>query len=155
MKTTMKLFAASLKEMILIYFFSFILINFIAYVIFTLILKIPYEEFLQRNWIILVFVPLIQAIIQPLINKNGLLTVEKTEKSEIIVGKIETLLKKMDYCEKKRDSKSTQYAYNKKWKQILHILFNGNITLNIDADSIKIYGKKNILGQLEHKLRFE
>ena len=65
MTIEIKYYKASIPVMFKITLISFALLNGLAYLIFTILLKTPFEELFSRNWIILVFIPLTQGLIRP------------------------------------------------------------------------------------------
>ena len=68
-----KLFAPSVIEMVYLTIMMLILLNGFILLMFPLILKISYFETFKRSWIILLFVPILTGIMQPLTNRDGLL----------------------------------------------------------------------------------
>lgn len=152
MRIEKKLLKVSLLEMVQISLTALTLIIFFAYVIFTVILKSPFVEIFQKVGMIFILVPLTQGIIQPLINRTVLLTIESNEKSEAIRRKIDELLIHLKYRETKRNDNFTFYDYNTKWKRIINSPFNMDVKIAIDKESIRIYGKNITLNQIESKL---
>ena len=148
-KTVLKV---SLVEMIQITMAGLVFMNLMAYVIFTLILQTPFREIFHRSGMIFFLVPLIQGILQPLINRPILLTIESNEKYDIIRRKIEELLIHLKYRAIESKDNYTFYNYTAKWKRIINSPFNMAVKTTSENESIRIYGKGIILNQIESKL---
>lgn len=155
MKIELKLFPTSIKEILIFSLLLLLLINGLAYLIFTVILGLPFSELFSKSWIILVFVPLIQGIIQPLSNRNGLLTIGKIVKSERMDRKLIELMNKVNYLEISRNENYSLFDNKIGWKRKANRLFSGKVKVMYENDSISIYGKKIILNRIENYLRID
>ena len=80
MDITKKLNAISIREMVIISSTLLLLLNGFAYLIFTLIFKISFNEIFAKTWIILIFSPLILGVIQLVMNLDGILTIDSKDK---------------------------------------------------------------------------
>ena len=155
MKIELKLFPTSIKEMLTFTLFLLMLLNGLAYLIFTVIMGLSFSELFSRSWIILVFVPLIQGIIQSVSNRNGLLTIGKIVKSERMDKKIIELMNKINYLEISRDENYSLFDNKIGWKRKLNRMFSGKIKVIHENDTIHIYGKRIILNRIESYVRID
>jgi len=126
-------------------------LNLIIYLIFTVVFKKPFHELFGKIWVILIFSPLLSGILQPVINRNGSLTIEGIDDPELLQRKIEELIRQFEYIEIVKKAETTSYAHRLKWERTI---FKGRIIMKIGKDSLQIDGKKNILDRIETKLIF-
>ncbi|WP_372751514.1 hypothetical protein [Labilibaculum sp.] len=152
MTIEIKYYKASIPAMFKIALISFVLLNGLAYLIFTILLKTPFEELFGKNWIILVFVPLTQGLIQPLVDKKGIMTIKNSINFENISEKIESILVEKGYQEISRDNNSSTFEKISKIKKITN-LHRGKITINYRENSILIVGQKILLNLIESKIK--
>ena len=148
---TKKFFKPSIKEMLLLSAVQLVVLNLIIYLIFTVVFKKPFHELFGKIWIILVFSPLLSGILQPVINRNGSLTIEGTDDPQLLQKKIEELIRQFEYIEITKEAEATCYAHRLKWERTI---FKGMIKMKIGKDSLQIDGKKNLLDRIETKLIF-
>jgi len=153
MKTQTKLNKVSVIEMIKLVLLGLFLLNGIAYLIFTLILKMPFIELFSRSWGILIFAPLIQGIGQSYMNRNGTLQIESNNKSKIVIEKIEELLIRKGYQSIGRDKDQLIFDYKSKWSRFIN-LNKGVVRISINANSMNIFGGRNILYLIETKVKY-
>jgi cell division protein FtsW (lipid II flippase) len=148
-----KLFAPSLTEMVYFTVMMLILLNGSILLLFPLILNLSFIATFQKSWIILLFVPLLTGIMQPLTNRDGLLTLKGIQDPQAIQLKLAELLKHFDYLETARNEHSINLDYRTKWKRFMHF-YKGEVSISIEKDEIKISGKKQILDFIETKMLF-
>ena len=153
MKTQTKLNNVSVIEMIKLIFLLLLLFNGVAYLIFTLILKMPFNELFSRSWVILIFVPLIQGIGQSFMNRNGTLLIESNDKSKIVIEKIEELLNQKGYQLIGQDENQLIFDYKSKWSRFVN-LNRGIVKISINENSMNIFGGRNILYLIETKVKY-
>ena len=153
MRTQTKLNNVSVIEMIKLIFLLLLLFNGIAYLIFTLILKMPFNELFSRSWIILIFVPLIQGIGQSFMNRNGTLLIESNDKSKIVIEKIEELLNQKGYQLIGQDENQLIFDYKSKWSRFVN-LNRGIVKISINENSMNIFGGRNILYLIGTKMKY-
>ena len=153
MKTQTKLSKVSVIEMIKLIFLLLLLFNGVAYLIFTLILKMPFNELFSRSWVILIFVPLIQGIGQSFMNRNGTLLIESNSKSKIVIEKIEELLDRKGYQSIEQDKNQLIFDYKSKWSRFVN-LNRGIVKISINENSMNIFGGRNILYLIETKVKY-
>jgi hypothetical protein len=148
-----KFLAPSAMEMVFYSIMMLILLNGSIWLIFALLLKLTYFETFQKAWIILIFIPLLTGIIQPLSNRDGLLTMKGIMDPQTLQKKLAELLKHFDYVETGKDDRSVYLDYRTQWKRFMH--FNkGQVRISIEQDEIQMSGKKQILDFLETKMLF-
>lgn len=153
MKTQTKLNKVSVIEMIKLIFLLLLLLNGVAYLIFTLILKMPFNELFSRSWVILIFVPLIQGIGQSFMNRNGTLQIESNNESKIVIEKIEELLNRKGYQSISQDKNQLIFDYKSKWSRFVN-LNKGVVKISIDGNSVNIFGGRNILYLIGTKIKY-
>jgi hypothetical protein len=153
MKTQTRLDKVSVIEMIKLILLLLVLLNGVAYMIFTLILKMPFNELFSRSWVILIFVPLIQGIGQSFMNRNGTLQIESNNKSKIVIEKIEELLNRKGYQLIGRDENQLIFDYKSKWRRFVN-LNRGIVKISINENSMNIFGGRNILYLIETKVKY-
>lgn len=138
--------------MFLISIISLIILNGLAFLVYTLILQLPYIELLNKTWIILILMPLFQGIVQALINRNGMLTIE-SPKLQIINNKIEELLSLNAYVETNRTDNSATFEFLAKWKKIFSVI-NNKVIIKNEENLVVISGKRTILKRIESKIKW-
>jgi len=153
MKIEKKLGKVSFTEMMLYFLAGLLLLNGISYFIFTLIFNKPFDELFSKVWIILIFGPLIQSIIHPLMNRNVSLKIESKDKSPIVWAKILELLKRKEYEEIERTNSNLVFDFIKRWKRVIN-MNQGKVKLSMNEDFINVSGKRNILYQIEAKVKY-
>jgi hypothetical protein len=148
-----KFFVPSVMEMLFYSLMMLILLNGSILLVFTLLSKLTYFAIFQKAWIILIFIPLLTGIVQPLTNRDGLLTLKGVKDLQALQLKHGELLKHFDYIETGRDDHSIYLDYRTNWKRFMH--FNkGQVRISIGQDEVQVYGKKQILDFLETKMLF-
>jgi hypothetical protein len=145
-------YKASISEMILLSIVMLILLNGLVFLIFTLIFQVPFIELFNKTWIILIFIPLFQGIIQPLINRKGLLKIENNN-LQIVNKKIEELLSLKGYIKTSENNNYDTFEFKSNWKKIYSIP-NHQVTVKTDESFIEITGKRNVLMSLESKIKW-
>jgi hypothetical protein len=153
MKTQTKLNKVTVIEIIKLIFLLLLLFNGVVYLIFTLILKMPFIELFSRSWIILIFVPLIQGIGQSFMNRNGTLLIESNDKSKIVIEKIEELLNRKGYQSIGQDKNQLIFDYKSKWSRIVN-LNRGIVKISLNEYSLNIFAGRNILYLIETKIKY-
>ncbi|HZK94512.1 MAG TPA: hypothetical protein VFC67_09920 [Prolixibacteraceae bacterium] len=153
MKIEKQLGKVSFTEMILYFLAGLLLLNGISYFIFILIFNKPFDELFSKVWIILIFVPLTQSIIQPLMNRDVRLKIESKDKSPIVWAKIVELLKQKEYQEIERTNRSLVFDFQKRWKRVFN-MNQGKVKLSMNEGYIDISGKRNILYLIEAKVKY-
>ena len=148
-----KLFAPSAAEMAYYTIMMLILLNGFILLMFPLILRISYFETFKRSWIILLFVPILTGIGQPLINRDGLLMLKGLMDQQALQLKLAAALKHFDYLETGRDEHTLFLDYSTKWKRFMHF-YKGQVRISVVQDEIHVSGKKQILDFLETKMLF-
>ena len=154
MKIEKKLGKVSLTEIMLYFLAGLLLLNGTSYFIFTLIFNKPFDELFSKVWIILVFVPMIQSIIQPLMNRDVRLKIESKDKSPIVWAKIVDLLKHKEYQEIERTNNNLVFDFQKRWKRVIN-MNQGKVKLSVNENFINVTGKRNILYQIECKVKYD
>jgi len=148
---TKKFDQPSVKEILLLSVVELLVLNLIVYMIFTVVFKKPYTELFGKIWVILVFSPLLSGILQPVINRNGSLTIEGTVEPELLQKSVAGFIRQFEYIEIAKEAETTSYAHRLKWERTI---FKGKIKMKIGKDSLQIEGKKNLLDRIETKLIF-
>ena len=154
MTIEIKYYKASIPVMFKITLISFALLNGLAYLIFTILLKTPFEEVFSRNWIILVFVPLTQGLIQPLVDRKGIMTIKNSTNFENLSEKVESILVEKGYQEISRDNNSSTFEKKSKLKKVTN-LHGGKIIIDYRENSILIVGQKVLLNLIESKIKWD
>jgi len=142
----------SLTEMVIYLIVGLLLLNGIAYFIFTLLFNIPFDELFSKAWIILLFVPLIQGIIHPLMNRDVTLKIE-SDKSEIVCDKIVELLKQKEYQLIEQISCTSVFDFKERWKRIIN-MNQGKVKISMNENFVTVIGKRNILYLIETKVKY-
>jgi len=154
MKIQKKFDMVSFSEIILYSLSVFILLNGICYLIFTLIFKTPFIELFGILWIGLIFYPVVIGIVVPFANRNATLTIESQDKSQIVWDKIAELLKHKEYQEIERTKDSLVFDFLKRGKRFMY-LNKGRVKMSNNENSINVTGNRNILYQIECKVKYD
>ena len=152
MEIEKKLGKVSFTEMILYFLAGLLLLFGFSYLIFTLIFNKPFDELFSKVWIILIFVPLIQSIIHPLMNRDIMLKIE-SEKSQIVCDKIVELLKQRQYQQIEQIKCTSVFNFKERWKRIIN-MNQGKVKLSMNENLVTIIGKRNILYLIETKVKY-
>jgi len=102
----------------------------------------------------LLLIPLTQGLFQALINRNGLIKIESTDKSQVVFAKIEELLKQNGYREIEQNSGNSLFEYRTYWKTIIN-MNRGKVKILHNEAFIEVFGKRNLLNRIEIKVRFD
>ena len=153
MKIEKKLGKVSYTEMILYFLAGLLLLNGFSYLIFTVIFNKPFDELFSKVWIILIFVPLIQSIIHPLMNRDVRLKIESKDRSPVVWAKIVDLLKHKKYQEIEQTNSHIVFDFQKRWKRVVN-MNQGKVKLSMNEGYIDISGKRNILYLIEAKVKY-
>lgn len=151
---TKTLYKPSIIEMILISLVLLTLLNGLALLIYTFILKISFSTLFAKTWIILLLIPMSQGIFQALINRNGLIKIESTDKSLVVFLRIEELLKQNGYKEIEQNAGNSFFEYRTFWKMIFN-MNRGKVKIVHNEALVEVFGKRNLLYRIETKLRFD
>lgn len=154
MKITKTLYKPSIIEMILISLVLLTLLNSLAPLIYTFIFKISFSSLFAKTWIILLLIPMSQGIFQVLINRNGLVKIECTDKSLVVFSKIKELLKRNGYKEIEQNAGNSLFEYGTFWKMILN-MNRGKVKILHSEAFVEVFGKRNLLYQIETKVKFD
>lgn len=142
----------SLTEVVIYLIVGLLLLNGITYFIFTLLFNIPFDELFSKVWIILLFVPLIQSIIHPLMNRDVTLKIE-SDKSEIVCDKIAELLKQKEYQLIEQIRCASVFDFKERWKRIIN-MNQGKVKLSMNENFVTVIGKRNIIYLIETKVKY-
>jgi len=153
MKIEKKLGKVSFTQMMLYFFAGLLLLMGLSYIIFTLIFNKPFDEFFSKVWIILILAPLIQSVIQPLMNRDVILKIESKDKSTIVWDKIADLLKHKEYQIIERANSNLVFDFIKRWKRVIN-MNQGKVKLSMNENFINVTGKRNILYQIEAIVKY-
>jgi hypothetical protein len=154
MKVTKTLYKPSIIEMILISLVLLTLLNGLALLIYTFIFKISFSTLFAKTWIILLLIPLTQGIFQALVNRNGLLKIESTDKSLILFSKIKELLNQKGYKEIEQNTMNSLFEYRTLWKMIIN-MNRGKVKILHNEGIVEVFGKRNLLHQIETMVKFD
>ena len=149
-----KLNNVSIPEMLIISLTLLLLLNGFAYLIFTLIFKISFNELFAKTWIILIFTPLILGVIQSFMNLDGILTIDTQDKTNIVLLKIEALLKQREYEVIKSNNGNSILEYKTIWKRLIS-LNRGKVTISNTKGIIEISGNRDVLFRIVTKLKYD
>ena len=147
-----KLDKVSISEILIISLAFFLILNGLAYLVFTLIFSLPFGELFSKTWIIFILFPLMEGIILPYGNRNGLLKIDGTDKSENILTKIKELLYQKEYQVIETKNGILSFEYKTAWKWIVN-LNKGRVNVYLHKSFVEISGKQSILRHLETKLK--
>jgi hypothetical protein len=148
------LYKPSIIEMILISLVLITLLNSLAYLIYSVIFKMTFSDLFAKTWIILLFIPLSQGIFQAMVNRNGLLKIESTDKSRLVFTKIEELLNQKGYKEIEQNAMNSLFEYRSLWKMIIN-MNGGKVKILHNEAAIEVFGKRNLLYRIETMLKFD
>jgi len=154
MKIKKTLYKPSIIEIILISLVLLTLLNGLAFLIYSVVLKISFSDLFAKTWIILLLIPLSQGIFQALVNRNGLLKIESTEESLILFSKIKELLNQKGYKEIEQNTLNSLFEYRTFWEMIIN-MNRGKIKLLHNEAVVEVFGKRNLLYQIETMLKFD
>lgn len=152
MKIKKKFNRVSIAEVAVTTLTSLVLLNGLIYLIFTVLLKMPFDQLFEKIWTILLLIPLSHGIIQSSTNRNGVLTIKSSNKTDIVLSRIEESLNQKEYQIIQKNNGQSIYEYKTTRKKLSN-LHKGNVVLNSDEGFIEVLGKRDILNPLEKELR--
>ncbi len=154
MDFTKKLDKVSIPEMAITSLILFLLLNGLACLIFTLLFKIPFLDLFNKTWIILIFTPLSLGVIHSFMNIDGIITIKSQDKTNILLLKVEELLKSREYHVIESNSGKSIFEYKTLWKKLIG-LNKGRVIISQTSDTIEISGNRNILFLTESILKYD
>ena len=144
----------SFTEMILYFLAGLLLLFGFSYLIFTLIIGTPFGEIFDNSWMNLITTPILLGILLPFLDRTLTLTIESKDKSQIVWAKIVELLKRKEYEEIESTNNNLVFDYIKRWKRVIN-MNQGKVKLSMNEDFINVTGKRNILYQIECKVKYD
>jgi len=150
-----KLFKVSIKEILLITLILMIIVSFLFYVYSLISQKFIFNEILQKPSSLMIFVLLIQVVIQGFRHRKGLLIIKDIDKPENVKRTIQELLNRLDYIETSKENSSTFFEFKTKWKRTIELFYKGNIRIEHDINSMKIFGRRPIINHIETELKLD
>ena len=154
MKTTKTLYKPSIIEMILISLVLLTLLIGLAFLIYSVVLKMSFSDLFAKTWIILLLIPLSQGIFQALVNRNGLIKIESTDKSQVVFTKIKKLLNQKDYKEIEQNSMNSLFEY-RTYRKVIINMNRGKVKILHNEAVVEVFGKRNLLYRIETMLKFD
>jgi len=154
MQITKKFDKVPITEMVLYTIAGLLLLFGFSYLIFTMILRTPFGEIFANSWTNLILTPIFLGIILPFVDRTLTLTIESKDKSQIVWAKIVELLKRKEYEEIERTNDCLVFDYKKRRKRFFN-LNQGKVKLSMNEDFINVTGKRNILYQIECKVKYD
>ncbi|MCU4175748.1 hypothetical protein [Carboxylicivirga sp. N1Y90] len=149
MNKDIKLFKASLKDMMKLFLFNFIIISSFFFLITIVIMDKSFDELSLSTLLYLLIYPIIIGLTQSFVNRNGVITIEN--KDGIVSERkiIESLLDEMNYEKNFNDNTSTQYSQKSRLKKLFNLLIDERLRVTYEKDTIIVLSRKRILERLE------
>ena len=154
MKTTKTLYKPSIIEMILISLVLLTLLNGLAFLIYSVVLKMSFSDLFAKTWIILLLIPLSQGIFQALVNRNGLIKIESMDKSRVVFTKIKELLNHKGYKEIEQNTMNSLFEY-RTYRKVIINMNRGKVKILHNEAVVEVFGKRNLLYRIETMLKFD
>jgi hypothetical protein len=139
------------RKDILLYFL-FVISLYIIVLIPALIIFGAKAIFNESN-IIWIFYPGLLTWIHTAVNKNGVLIISGFDNMAPVIGSIETGALKLDYLVTQNTSTAIIFDKKNKWGRFFNVFIRENLKVTLEEDKILVHGKKNILTNLENKVK--
>ncbi len=153
MKLERTLFKISISETIILSIFMLTVLNGVIF-LFLLATGSPRFLLYDTAWILQIVFPIVYAVFQSLINRNGVLKLTYYQDLIKLTKQIESLLFNKGYIV--IDSKTVYIKYVKKTKlgKFLNQFFKENINVQVTENGVSIFAKKNVLDSIFMKLKY-
>ncbi len=154
MNKEMKLFKASLKDMMKLFLFNFIIISSGYLLITIVIMDKSFDELSLPTMLYLLIYPIIIGLTQSFVNRNGVIIIENKDGIESERKIIERLLDEMNYEKSVNDNTFTEYSQKSRFKKLFNLLIDERLRVTYENDSIIVLSRKRILERLETGLKY-
>ncbi|SHG02942.1 hypothetical protein SAMN05444274_1222 [Mariniphaga anaerophila] len=154
MKLERALFKISVKETIFLAIFLLIVLNGVIF-IFSVVIGKPSISISGSGWISQIALPIVLAMTQTLINRNGVLKCEEFNDAATLTKKINSLILKKGYISSDSELDKIKYVRKTKLARQLNFIFREEINVRIIDNSISIFGKRNVLESLRMNLKYD
>ena len=153
MKLERTLFKISISETIILSIFMLTVLNGVIF-LFSFVTGNPRFLLYDTAWIFQIVFPIVYAVFQSLINRNGVLKLTYYQDLIKLTKQIESLLFNKGYIV--IDSKTVYIKYVKKTKlgKFLNQFFKENINVQVTENGVSIFAKKNVLDSIFMKLKY-
>lgn len=153
MKLEKKLFKMSVTETFLYFALMFISLNGTIWMI-SLIngdFKLLAHE---SSWIVQFVFPVLFAIINTAIHRNGVLMVTSFSNQSELLQKIESMI---GHRYRRSSSENGVFNYTKKTKlaRFFDYFFRENVRIKATADQINVFAKRGLLNSLDTRLKYD
>lgn len=147
-----RLFKFSVIDFLLLLTFSIIL--FVALTGFlSLIMGKTFFSFFGNQWITFVIYVLILPITQASINRRGELIIADSEYLSKCNNHLDEIILSKGYISNRKSDNETIYTRRTKIGRFFNCFFNENIQVRNEEVVIRVFSKKNVLTQLENKIK--
>lgn len=154
MNKEMKLFKASLKDMMKLFLFNFIIISSGYLLITIVIMDKSFDELSLPTMLYLLIYPIIIGLTLSFVNRNGVIIIENKDGIESERKIIESLLDEMNYEKNVNDNTFTEYSQKSRFKKLFNLLIDERLRVTYENDSIIVLSRKRILERLETGLKY-
>lgn len=154
MDFTKKLNNVSFPAMAISSIVLLMLLNGLAYLIFTIVFKIPFLELFNKTWIILILTPVSLGVIHSFMNLDGIITIKSQDKTSLLLLKVKGWLMQREYLVIESNSEKSIFEYKTIWKKLIG-LNSGRVVISNTNKVIEITGNRNILFLIMSKLKYD
>lgn len=147
-----RLFKFSVVDFLLLLTLSIIL--FVALTgVLSLILGKPFFSFIENHWITLAVFAFITPITQALVNRRGELIISDSEYISKCNNHLDEIILSKGYISNRKRDNETIYTRRTKIGRFFNFFLNENIQVSNEEGAIRVFSKKNVLTQLENKIK--
>ncbi|MCK7532178.1 MAG: hypothetical protein MZV63_14685 [Marinilabiliales bacterium] len=97
--------------------------------------------------------PVISILLRLAVNRNGVLILSETDDLLRVQKFIDVSAREMGYAISRRAGNTIEFEPNSRWNKFLNFFFREGLRLTIEADSLIIFGKRNVLKLVESDIR--
>ena len=147
-----RLFKFSVGDFLLLSLFSLILYVVLIYIM-SLMMGKPFLSFIEKQWIIFVIYVLIMPITQASINRKGELMITDSEYLSKCNNHLDEIIISKGYISIRKSDNETIYTKKTKIARVFNFFLSEDIVICNELGVIRILSKRNVLIQLENKIK--
>lgn len=124
--------------------FSFIVFNAIILLLFVGVFGLSFEKLISSPSLILVFAPVVNAVVNTYVNRRTTLTVSNYTNLAELKKRSEELLEISGFEKIENTAESSFWQFKSRKKRIIH-LHNGNLSVELFADRLELTSQKYLI----------
>lgn len=147
------LFKISFLETFKYFLLMLILLN-VPIFIFTIIKGDPSVLLYDSSWMMQFGFPFVFAILQTVINRNGVLKVTMFDDAKALTEKVESVALKKGFITTESNIENIKYIKKTKLGRFFNSFLGDNLEIKVTDNGVSIFAKKFMLDSIKMKLKF-